>query len=113
MSTKPKIKRWIEVDPIYLTDNKKKPLEAFVFLNHCRINLSAKTPVLRRSNGFQTLTADSPDGISEALLSLLERRNVRLLAEGLSANDYRKLPREVRNPPKAIVRGTARIYERI
>ena len=106
-------KTWIEVDPIYLTDDKKKPIEAFVFLNHCTYNPNLKRPVLRRTFGHQTLTASTPDELGEAVVALATRPNARLLAEGISHNDWKVLPREDWHPSPEVIEGTAPIYENV
>lgn len=105
------IKTWTEIDPIYLTDFKKRPIEMLFFFNRVRINTAAKTPTLRRRSGMQMVTVDKKSEIEDAVVAFVTAPKARLLAEGLSANDYRRLPREVRNPASDIIRGTAKIYE--
>lgn len=107
------IKHWTEIDPTYLTDLKKQPIEVMFFFNRVRYNPDAKTPTLRRRSGILTVTVERKADIEDAVVAFVMRPNTRLLAEGISANDFRRLPREVRRPPKDVTRGTASIYEDI
>lgn len=107
------IKTWTEIDPIYLTDFKKRPIEVLLFFNRCRINMATKTPTLRRRSGMQMVTVDKKSEIEEAVVAFVTRPGSRLLAEGLSANDSHRLPRTVPKPAKDILEGTAAIYEDI
>lgn len=111
---KPKIIRsWIEASQGLLADKKAKPglpLEGCVFINNCEVRQTTGRPYLLRSPTVHFVTGSTPDEVELKIGQFLLREDVRLLADGIEANDQDTLPRRVDDPPEDVLEGTADIY---
>lgn len=111
-SPKPKVlAKWIEVSQTILEDGppKRRDYEIVVFRNDCELRETAKRKYVLRKTGCDFLNGRTQENAREKLRQLLLHDDVRMLAEGVDANDFDTLPHE-ETATKALIEGTADIY---
>src|SRR5689334_7359974 len=95
------IATWREMSQEFIHNQppKQNDWQACLFVNTVEVR---ETPqgrkYLIRKVGCEWLPADSKEEMEKAVSDFILQEDVRLLAKGLSANDFDRLPREDKNP---------------
>lgn len=104
---------WIEMSQGYLEDGppKRNDYGAWLFINHCEVRVrKSGVRYLIRNTSVEFIRETSKRKRSEAVMAFVERADVRLLVEGLEANDFDALPRQTNDPDQSIIDGTSDLY---
>ena len=103
------IAQWIEMSQGYMYDGppKKTTYEAVLFINRCELRERASGERrLHRHTGCEFISAVDKAGMEDKIGSFMLREDVRLLAKGLDANNFRILPAEDKDPAQSVIDGT-------
>ena len=104
---------WIEMSQGFLYDGppKRRVHEAILFTNHCELRQTPSgSRYVQRRLEVESVVGATREEMDRRLVEFMERAAVRMLSDGIEANNHQLLPARVNNPPYELVAGTAEIY---
>lgn len=103
---------WIELSNGMVLDEppKRDDFEGILFVNQCEVRRTKNGENVYRSSGIRVFNAPTRDELDEKIAEFANQSDVRLLVDGIDANDSKRLPR--RQPLSEGLRdGWAEIYK--
>lgn len=100
-----KLDQWIELSNTFLKDEppKRDNYVAYLFTNLCTV----RNGTLTRKTHIEVIEAETLEALEGLILDYTERPDVRILAQGIEANNFTALPRRTRKVPSV----ESRLYQ--